>query len=115
MRLPDVAVNVQDPAVSFEISGTGKGVFVSKCHSARQGGDNLTPENDNIKKDAAKPLSVCVDFPDLSRYPRDFVEYPPEGTKTPKVGDIEILYGSGPVCQAVLDELKRDFCLLYLS
>jgi len=101
--------STQCPAVSFNISGIYNGVSVQKCHTARQGDSNLTPENDNIKKDASEPLSVCVDIPDISKYPRDFVEYPPEGTKKPKVGDIEILYGSGPVCQAVLDELKRDF------
>ena len=99
----------QNPAVSFKISGIHGGVSVQRCHSARQGGDNLTPESDDTKKHAAKPLSVCVDFPDLSKYPRDFAEYPPEGNKTPKGGDIEILYGSDPVCQAVLEELKRDF------
>jgi uncharacterized protein len=96
-------------AVSFKISRTGHDVFLSKCHTARQGGSNLTPENDNNREDAAEPLSVCVDFPDLSKYPRDLVEYPPKGTETPKVGDIETLYCSGPVCQAVIEELKRDF------
>jgi uncharacterized protein len=99
------------PTVSFKISGTDKGVSVQKCHTARQGATDLTPENDNSKKDATKPLSICIDFPDISKYPKDLAEYPPEGTKTPRGGDIEILYGSGPVCQAVTDELKRDFSL----
>lgn len=101
------------PTVSFNISGTGKDVSIRKCHTAGQGAGDLTPENDNIKKDATKPLSICVDFPDISKYPRDLVEYPPEGTKTLKGGDIEILYGSGPVCQAAADELKRDFYTFY--
>ena len=79
----------QNPVVSFNISGTDKGISVQKCHTARQGESDLTPESDNTKKDATEPLSVCVDFPDVSKYPRDLLEYPPEGTKIPKVGDIE--------------------------
>jgi|GEM_PF-1964391 len=100
-----------NPAVSFKILGMHNRVSFEKCHTAICRGNDLTSENDILKKDAAKPLSVCVDFPDVSKYPKDLVEYPPEGVKTPKVGDIEIMYGSGPVCQAVLDELTRDFSL----
>ena len=84
--------STHQPAVSFEISRIRSGVLVQKCHTARQVGTNLSPENDNIKKDATEPVSVCVDVPDVSNYPRDLLEYPPRGTKTPKVGDIEILY-----------------------
>lgn len=97
------------PTVSFNISGPYNGVSVQKCHSARQGGSNLTPESNNTKKDASEPLSVCVDFPDVSKYPKDFLEYPRQGAKPLKVGDIELLQGSDAVCHAVLDELEEDF------
>lgn len=99
------------PAVSFDISRSHDRVSVKKCHTAVRRSDDLAPMSDDTEKKASDPLAVCVDFPDVSEYPRDLVEYPPEGRKTSKAGDIETLYGSGPVCQAVLEELKRNFCL----
>jgi hypothetical protein len=98
-----------NPAVSFKISGVHNHVSVQKCHSARRGRSNFIPESDNIMKDKSEPLSVCVDFPDVSKYPRDVLEYPRQGTKPPKVGDIELLKGSDAVCQVVLNELKGNF------
>ena len=89
----DIVANFVRILSSASISGTDKGISVQKCHTARQGGSNLTPESDDTKKHATEPLSVCVDFPDVSKYPRDLLEYPPEGTKIPKVGDIELLKG----------------------
>ena len=50
-----------------------------------------------------------MDFPEVSKYPQDFLEYPRKGTKSSKVGDIELLKGSDAVCHAVVDELKGDF------
>jgi uncharacterized protein len=94
----------ENPDVSFKITGVYDGVSVKKCHSTKRGTINPT-----TKKDAAEPLSVCVDFPDVSKYPKDFLEYPRQGTKVPKIGDIELLKGSDAVCQAVLDELRADF------
>jgi uncharacterized protein len=101
--------SAQYPAVSFKISGGPEGVSVQKCHTARQGESDLTPEDAEVKKGAVERLSVCVDYSDISKYPKDLVEYPPKGTETPKVGDIEMLYGSGAVCEAVLERLKRHF------
>jgi uncharacterized protein len=101
--------SAQYPAVSFKISGGPEGVSVQKCHTARQGESDLTPEDAEVKKGAVERLSVCVDYSDISKYPKDLVEYPPKGTETPKVGDIEMLYGSGAVCEAVLEGLKRHF------
>jgi len=97
------------PAISFNISGIYNGVSVQKCHSVMHEATTLMSEKVNTKKDKANPLSVCVDFPDVSKYPIDLLEYPSQRTKIPKVGDIELLDGTEPVCQAVLDELKRDF------
>lgn len=98
-----------NPDISFNISGINNGVSVSKCHTASLEGNNPAPGSNNTKKGAPQPLSVCVDFPDVSKYPNDFLEYPRKGTPLPKVGDIELLKGSDAVCHAVLDELKGDF------
>jgi hypothetical protein len=101
--------NPYNPSVSFKISGIYNGVSVQKCHSASQQENNVVHGSDDAKKVTSEPLSVCVDFPDVSKYPQDSLEYPRKKTKLPKVGEIEIINGSTLVCQAVRDELKRDF------
>ncbi|MGB9989437.1 hypothetical protein [Pseudoduganella rhizocola] len=41
---------------------------------------------------------VCVRYPDLARFPRDLVEYPPSGKNAPAPGTIEIMRGRDAVC-----------------
>jgi hypothetical protein len=92
-----------NPVISFKVFN---GARVKKCHLAMQQENtaDITP-----KQAASKQLSVCVDFPDVSKFPIDLIEYPQQGTKISKAGDIELLKGSDAVCQAVLNELKGDF------
>jgi len=99
----------RNPSVSFNILGSDNTVSAQKCHTARQENANSTPESNNSKKDSTEPLSVCIDFPDISKYSKDLLEYPPGGKQALKVGDIELLSGSDPVCNAVHDDLKVDF------
>jgi len=95
-----------NPEVSFKVSGY-RNVSVQKCHS------ELVTEpgaSDNGARSGAKePLSVCVDFPEISHFPRDELEYPRSHQKVPMVGEIELLTGSHKVCKAALEELKADF------
>jgi hypothetical protein len=91
------------PAVSFQVSG-GDLTSIRKCHSVRQRAPATTPGNGT-----SEPLSVCIDFPDISRFPHDYLEYPQQGTKKHQMGDIESVRDSAAVCKAVLDELKNDF------
>jgi hypothetical protein len=97
------------PTVSFNISNI-KGVFIEKCHIARQQ-ENIDTFISKISKQIPPkpPLSVCVDYPEISNFPLDFIEYPRKGVKLPKSGDIQLLKGSDKVCQAVRNELKADF------
>lgn len=93
-----------NPDVSFKISGqTGS---IQKCHTARP---SKTETRDIDSKSASEPLSVCVDFSEISRFPRDELEYPGSAKKLPAVGEIEILSGSHGMCKTVLKELKGDF------
>ncbi|NMC73328.1 MAG: hypothetical protein GYA56_03040 [Geobacteraceae bacterium] len=97
------------PYVNFTVSGISDGVSVEKCHTAPETDEGEpTPANGSGKKGQPEPLTVCVDFPDISHYPKDLLEYPGYGTKLPKVGSIVIEKGSDPVCRAVLNDLKGD-------
>lgn len=95
-----------NPDVSFKFSGY-RNVSVQKCHSMKPIEADAS-DGDSISE-SKKPLSVCVDFPDISRFPRDEVEYPRAGRKLPSVGEIELLMGSREVCKAALEELRADF------
>ncbi|WP_187803950.1 hypothetical protein [Aquipseudomonas alcaligenes] len=96
----------ENPDVSFKFSGY-QNVSVQKCHTERV----IEPETseNNSKSRSRQPLSVCVDFPDISRFPRDELEYPRSTQKAPTVGTIELLTGSHEVCKATLEELRGDF------
>jgi hypothetical protein len=99
------------PTISFKVSGNEKSVYsVEKCHTAIQQ-ESFSSFVSKISKQIPPkpPLSVCVDFPALSKFPHDFIEYPRKGVKLPKAGDIQLLKGSDNVCQAVRNELKADF------
>ncbi|MGY0196921.1 hypothetical protein ACWA7J_17780 [Leptothrix sp. BB-4] len=93
------------PAVTFDFSG-GPSASFRRCHIAP------LPESDSdssiAKPAGAKPLPVCINYPDLKRYPIDLIEYPRPGQKTKSVGDFEVLSNTGPVCDAMLDKLKED-------
>mgnify|MGYP000483431144 CR=1 FL=1 len=94
-----------NPDVGFEISGQTRSI--QKCHTVRPSQPGTDNTGSELKRE--KPLSVCVDFPEISRFPRDELEYPKPGKKLPAVGEIEILYGSHEICKAVVKELKADF------
>ncbi|HEX5341624.1 MAG TPA: hypothetical protein VFX55_03945 [Duganella sp.] len=85
----------KEPAVSFKISGA-KHLLVEKCHTT-------------WKKDDVPELSVCIDLPDLKRYPVDDVEYPPAGSKAPVAGEVVIHYGKDQVCREVQSALRKEF------
>lgn len=50
---------------------------------------------------------VCVRYPDLARFPRDLVEYPPSGRNGPVPGTVEILRGHDPVCSYVAKTIRQ--------
>ena len=52
---------------------------------------------------SAQPLTACVDFPDVARFPVDRIEYPLPGARAAAVGSVEVLRGSHPVCRLVAD------------
>ena len=91
--------------MSFKIFAGHHSMRLEKCHTAKESNNESQPKN--VQKDRGKPLSVCVDYPDLSKYPRDYLEYPAKGGQEPKVGEIELVYGSDQVCMAVLALLKN--------
>lgn len=92
--------------VIFEFSSFPK-VLVQKCHSKR---DAEPGTSDNSSKSGSRqPLSVCVDFPEILRFPRDELEYPHQNQKVPAVGEVELLTGSHEVCVATLEELRGNF------
>lgn len=91
------------PDVSFKFSG-GHTISIQKCHSARQSAPEST--GNDAEPITNEPLSVCVELPDISRYSRDFLEYPPQDAKVLAVGDIELLEGTHKVCDAIRQELR---------
>jgi hypothetical protein len=95
--------------VSFSMIGNPK-MSAARCQTVR----SSEPEalGDDSKAAPKAPLSVCVDFPDIARFPVDELEYPPAGAKILAAGDIEQLAGSHAVCDPALKELKGDFSAL---
>ncbi|NVM76308.1 hypothetical protein FHW83_002103 [Duganella sp. SG902] len=85
----------KEPAVSFKILGA-KHLRVEKCHAT-------------WKKDDIPELSVCIDLPDLKRYPIDELEYPSAGSKAPVAGEVVIRYGKNEVCREVKNALHKEF------
>lgn len=94
-----------NPDVSFKISGQTRSI--QKCHTVRPSQPGTDDTGTEFKRE--QPLSVCVDFPEISRFPQDELEYPKPGKKLPAVGEIEVLSGSHKICKAVVRELKADF------
>ncbi len=97
------------PATSFHFTGGPSDPVMQKCSSARM---NSEKPSDNValaEKSAVDPLTVCLDYSEINRYPKDEMEYPAAGTKPPVVGTVELVEGSGDVCDAVKKELREDF------
>lgn len=105
-----------EPDVIFKYSAMGAApgrVSFQKCH-VRRPSDTTTP----VPSPQAQPveaLSVCVDFPEVSRFPRDEREYPRPGQKTKSVGEVELLTDLHAVCKPVLAELTANFWWLFDS
>jgi len=93
------------PDVSLNYSNNGQ-ASLEKCHALRHTAANAASAS---KSSSTEPLSVCVDFPNISSVARDEIEYPRPGQKVAAVGAIEVLTGSHKVCTAALEELNADF------
>jgi hypothetical protein len=90
----------------FRFKG-GSSVVLEKCETeveSRMAQDAHGPE-----RDGKAALPVCTSVGDINALPVDVAEYPAPGAKKPKVGDIERLVGSGPLCDTVHKDLTRDF------
>ena len=72
---------------------------ISKCHEA--------PDPEGVTGGRQEPLSVCVNFPDIARFPIDRVEYPAVNAKNPAVGSIEPMWGTAPVCALAKAEMEK--------
>ncbi|CAH0155410.1 hypothetical protein SRABI118_00621 [Massilia sp. Bi118] len=55
--------------------------------------------------------TACTGYPELTRLAPDTREYPPEGVRPARAGEVELLSGTGQVCTAVLAALRQDFAL----
>lgn len=95
------------PDLSYDMSSVFGGIRVQKCHTAREPVDFTSDESKPPKEKPTVPVQVCIDYPDISKYPVDTLEYPPPGIKVSKAGDIEIVYGSGALANVVRDELRK--------
>jgi hypothetical protein len=92
-----------NPDVAYRVlftTGEKSSEFVNKCHT-QQIEEKLTGS-----AKSKEPLSVCVEYPAISYFPRDYTEYPKAGQKPPKVGKLLKLSGTHPVCDETLKELK---------
>lgn len=98
-----------NPDVSFKITKV-QGLSIQKCHTSYQQEDRETQENEDGAEKPTTPLSVCIDYPDISNFPKDEREYPSKKEEQSlKIGDIELVNGTEAVCQVSLEELKSDF------
>lgn len=91
---------------SFKIMGGAK-PSVQKC-ATHKPAPGLAQQKDGAQR-KQEPLAVCVDYPDISSYPVDSLEYPPPGSKPLPTGAIELQTGRDEVCKAVQRELEADF------
>lgn len=104
-----------EPDVSFKFSAFGatpsRNVSFQKCHRLRPSEAATSATAPQVPAQGA--LSVCVDFPDVSRFPRDEVEYPRPGQKATPVGELEVLTDLHAVCKPVLGKLAENFWWLF--
>lgn len=104
-----------EPDVSFKFSAVGatpsRNVSFQKCHRLSPSEAAMPAASPQAQPQGA--LSVCVDFPDVSRFPRDEGEYPRPGQKATSVGDVEVLTDLHAVCKPVLGTLTAAFWWLF--
>lgn len=93
-----------EPAVTYVINHLPPlgAMTVRKCHEAVTGAD-ATPANPQASR---APLSVCVEYPGVDRFPIDEIEYPRAGAEPPPVGAHETVTGTHAVCGAVRSILE---------
>lgn len=92
--------------LSFKILGSTRPV-VQKCATRKLAQGDAPPKD--VAQRLQEPITVCVDYPDVSSYPVDSLEYPTPSAKTLPTGAIELLTGRDEVCKAVQRELEADF------
>ena len=82
---------------------------VARCKSVnRLGSPNSTVESEATLPPKLDPLTVCVDFPEVARFPLDQTEYPPRGVVPAAVGSQEVVRGKHPVCELVSNALRLE-------
>lgn len=98
-----------EPYISFRIS-VNDTMSIEKCHLTKKLDSKEEPASSSSNQIQTEELSVCVDYPEISNFPRDYVEYPlTQEAKTPKIGEIVLVRGSDAVCQAALDDQEKYF------
>lgn len=98
-----------EPDIKFRIS-VNDTMSIEKCHLAKKLDSKEEAASSSSNQIQAEQLSVCVDYPEISNFPRDYVEYPlTQEAKTPKIGEIVLVRGSDAVCQAALDDQEKYF------
>jgi hypothetical protein len=76
------------PAPVFHAGfSSGSSIHLEKCAVSLEG-------------DKEKPISACIKYPDISRYPVDRIEYPAPGAPVYEVGAINVVQGKGALCDA---------------
>lgn len=96
------------PAPSFHFAAGGD-LALKQCSSVRVDSKVAADAESPAAKSVKEPLTVCLDYPEVTRYPKDELEYPPPGKKPQVVDTVELLKGSGEVCDAAMRELRADF------
>ena len=94
-----------------ESSRTAFGLAVAGSR-VRQCEKAAAPENFEPAEGAPSKVQInnslpeaCVNFPEVSRFPVDATEYPPEGVKPAAVGSIQSLRKAHPVCNELAKAL----------
>lgn len=97
------------PAPSFKFEGGLSDPRLQKCSTARLVSEQVEGDKSTVDKSVKDPLTVCLDFPEINRYSIDPLEYPPPGKNLPAADTVELMNGSGEVCDAAMKELRADF------
>ncbi len=88
--------DTEQPRVSFDLKALPDW-SIRKCHTRR--GQPAGGESSGSPTPASEgDLTVCVDYPEVSRFPIDEVEYPPAGAATRRAGDLDVLTDEHEVC-----------------
>ena len=95
----------EDPVLDTKIQIYGAGLEkIKQCTVERGVSTDASAKEKNGK--AKKPVSICMDYPNVSRYPVDSVEYPPRGVQKYTVGKIVLLVNRHEVCSPLQQELQ---------